>query len=1052
MDLPAGASLLSALGLSVASTDAAVEAALCDDRLFVKHEDGVLGAVVWLACRRPMPPAVWRCVRVPYLSAGALAALHAGVQGRAGAGGSGGVDDGGAPSQPLPHRPTASVSSATALDDAALAHMCIPQEMTREIAQQVAMRSERRADARLASARFGALAVVGGGGATPPVASSPTPASAVARRPRDAYAFTCDVHGASHLGRGAGLFFVWVDPRAPTANNHVGIGGGDDDGSDDAVKGAEAGPSGGSAANGMPLRYRANVAAWGAAYGTQPTVFNGAQCLQAVREAACHPEFASRAVAGRGAGGLRSAGGGSAVGPTGLPVPAPPGSCLLELYTRLAGTGGWIQCVDIARLAILWLAGGGSAYLDTDMGVGPTRLPRSITVHDDTSAWDGAPGAGTPGGRLASSSPRPAHCVATPLLVLGQDADGQLQNNFLGLAGGGPAHPFLTLALTAVVLSGGPGGEAHVIKATGPALLTAVATAFRDAPAQASPSMLLAPPLGTDAAWPGGWTLCRAAAVVAAVFNGPDGAGAAAAAAGALPPVVVPAAGSPANAAVEATRVALPAPLPDTAFPFLASVPRAAGMLPLGGAWGTRAASAGATGGGDPTTRPLSALRIGDCVHACPPATFYPRHWRDPPAERAGGEGEGMCATAMAAAAATALQSADRAAQALMLRQLSEGAGAQGGADSHVSGEPAGATSTAAPARHPPAVGNAAAWTGGAPAPRSSDEEVDGGLAVMLRDAAVARDAATPHPALPPPQHPASGWEASAAVSVPQRYGVHGWDCTWAHPPAADGAAEGGYAYASAVGGNGGDASTGSSGGAGTAPNAGDGDASWAHGGYGDAAAGYGGYGGALAVYGGYGGAVAGYGGYGGAVAAFGGFGGYGSALLPAPGFGGAAGGGRGRGYAAAAYGGYVGGYASAATQLAGGSGGSGGYGGYGGALSGEGSGGGYGQGSSYAGAEGAGSGGYAAAAGGGYGGGGGQDGAGDGAAAAAAAYAAGAAAYGGAEYAGGVGGSASPAATASSTPGAPSPAAADLFGIADLARRVLGRLERAGLLLLHGA
>ena len=187
--------------------------------------------------------------------------------------------------------------------------------------------------------------------------------------PRESYAFTATAQGSCAAGAGASIYFIWVNPADPLGNT--------------------------DAAAGLPAPYALRIARWAATHGggAAVSVLNGAQCAAAVRQCAAYPEFAVHGV-------FR----------------------LWDVYQALAKRGDWIFCVDIARLAVLWLCGGGSVYLDTDMDVGTHALPRELTAAPQR-APDGLP----------------------PLLVLAQDADGLLQNNFLAVTA--PAHPFLTLAL-----------------------------------------------------------------------------------------------------------------------------------------------------------------------------------------------------------------------------------------------------------------------------------------------------------------------------------------------------------------------------------------------------------------------------------------------------------------------------------------------------------------------------------------------------------------------------------------------------------------------------
>jgi len=196
----------------------------------------------------------------------------------------------------------------------------------------------------------------------------------------------------------------------------------------------------------------------------------------------------------------------------------------------------WINCCDIARLSILWLLGGGSTYLDTDM-LCPTDLLRdstSFSSYDPSyisnkafptmsrllppslvsrspfqkvstlSSLLSQPYSSTSSSLSTNSSNEkenaeqfssgPVH----PTLFVAQDADGVLQNNFFALADGVSStsssttttttttnnnkysalhHPLLSLLLQAIISSALE--ESHVIHATGPALVTAVFHAFR---------------------------------------------------------------------------------------------------------------------------------------------------------------------------------------------------------------------------------------------------------------------------------------------------------------------------------------------------------------------------------------------------------------------------------------------------------------------------------------------------------------------------------------------------------------------------------------------
>lgn len=624
MDIQAGRDLLDAHGLHGGSSISAIVSVLASDDLFVKHEDVVLASLLSTSqaftpsasAEGTTPLELWRCVRFPFLSNAALQFVQAAVRRSA-----------------RKSPPAAAPSDHTGGHD-----VLLPLDVAPFVAQQLILRSTRQADQSVSRLRYGHYAFCDEDGAGE-VAASTTPASAASGRPRKSYCFTVDVHGESNLGCGTGLFFIWVDPADATGCNDVAL----------ARRSNALSPVSdtGVSRHGIPSRYQQHIAEWGAAYGTQPTVFNGAQCLLAVTEASSHPEF--RAVARRVLDTCLAASGesdserensGAGEGPQAHSSPP----SLLEVYTSLARAGCWIQCVDIARLAIVWLAGGGSVYLDTDMGVGTHRLPPPLAC--------ARPGLGASAGTISSATfgtgtPLTPHRSTTPLLVLAQDADGLLQNNFI--ASVSPFHPFLTLLLQAIALSAVE--EGHVVKATGPAMLTAVLYAFQETRAQPSPSMLLCPPRdanGNAAHISRGWSLGRASAAVARLLFRQQ----AREPAEPLPPVLVPAEGT--DAVAEEARSKLPAPLPESSFQYLSLVPRVA-ALP----------SPGATHEEGSGWRPLESLHLRDTVHVCPPSTFYPRHWRDAHESAAGGPS----ASTLTASPSSDQLSAD-AAEALALRQL----------------------------------------------------------------------------------------------------------------------------------------------------------------------------------------------------------------------------------------------------------------------------------------------------------------------------------------------------------------------------------------------
>jgi len=201
----------------------------------------------------------------------------------------------------------------------------------------------------------------------------------------------------------AHIFFIWLCPESPLA------------------------PASAAALHPLPAGYARNVAGWGAAYGCAARVYDGAECLSAVEAAAAALSL----------------------------------QALAAEYRSLAARGRWVECVDVARLALLWLAEAGPSpaqpllYVDTDCEVGPDAL-------DVRRAEPGA-----------------------PLLVAPQDVEGNVQNCFFAVTA--PRHPFLELALRAFVAAGA--AEPHPVRASGPALLTALLLAVGPArlPAASAP-------------------------------------------------------------------------------------------------------------------------------------------------------------------------------------------------------------------------------------------------------------------------------------------------------------------------------------------------------------------------------------------------------------------------------------------------------------------------------------------------------------------------------------------------------------------------------------
>ncbi|RYG55189.1 hypothetical protein EON66_05880, partial [archaeon] len=319
----------------------------------------------------------------------------------------------------------------------------------RTIMQHLIVRSARQADAVVGGVRFGAYACA---------------QQALLRRfpPRASYGFSLDVHGVSHAGASAGLFFIWVNKHAPFDNN---------DPFGELPAHLEGGSSPSAARHRrntggvLPEEYRKHIRKWAAVCGRQPTVFNGAQCLAAVAEVASHPHFCptwkSTALGTPTLDVADSTPGAEAeygMAPHTRALHArrrSPALCssdsLLALYRTLAAHGNWIQCVDMARFAILWLVGAGSMYLDTDTDVGTHALPRALYTTPSHAA-----------SAIDQSVP--------PLLVIPEDAENLLQNNMLAVTG--PHQPFVTRALQAMAVSALE--EQAVVCATGPSLLTAL--------------------------------------------------------------------------------------------------------------------------------------------------------------------------------------------------------------------------------------------------------------------------------------------------------------------------------------------------------------------------------------------------------------------------------------------------------------------------------------------------------------------------------------------------------------------------------------------------
>jgi hypothetical protein len=252
----------------------------------------------------------------------------------------------------------------------------------------------------------------------------------------------------------ARVFFIWLDPEAPLS----------------------AAASGESRAHPLPAAYAANVAAWGAAYGCAARVLDGAACLSAVAAVSA-------------ALGLRA---------------------LEDEYRALAAGGRWVECVDVARLAVLWLGA-------CDAGAAPaSRAAPLLYVDTDTACGGDVLDARGGGGGDGGDAP-------PPLLLAPQDAEGNVQNCFLAVCA--PRHPFLELALRAAVAVAAT--EPHPVRATGPALLTALLLAAGPArllagaaPATAPPRVpAQLPPSAPQASFPFLATVPRLAATVELVLH-----------------------------------------------------------------------------------------------------------------------------------------------------------------------------------------------------------------------------------------------------------------------------------------------------------------------------------------------------------------------------------------------------------------------------------------------------------------------------------------------------------------------------------------------------
>lgn len=818
--LEAGWLLLHTLGLNEASSDVDVARALSSDALPVATEDVVLYAVCALALTRSsVANDVWRTVRYAFLGADALELIHV------------------------------ALAELVGSPRARSSELRLPAAMVPHITRQLIVHSRRQADARMRGVKFGAFAALphvdcgahtarehaapaadsksaecegadvrptsrsesaspsllpsGSQSPSPSPSPSPLPLSAANipphLRPRYGYAFTLDVDGRSHLGEGAGLVFIWVDPSHPADANAVqlpaiavetprsraassgsGQAGGvstpklassgagsrrSSVGEAPAPKASPVGVStaattsartdgrplssagitvdtgstaattslqqpvlgaGGARAHALPDKYVSNILRWGRAYGQQPLVLNGAQCLLAVQEAAVHPEFRRGGATPFGA----------------LP--------LLDVYLHFLHRGCWIQCVDIARLAVLWLAGAGTAYIDTDMDVGPQRLPRALWSPSEWRA-DGS-------GRLPS----------TPLLAAAQDVDGLIQNNFIAVTA--PFHPFLTLLLQAITASAAE--EGHVIHATGPALLTAVYHSFRNTAVAGSASLLHGSALHA-----------APTAVSQHAFLVPETDNVARATIAALPePVAVQYefaltisdwAGAARLGGAHGAREPPPgdAPTPSRLLCTPEPTTRRRSRVPTGLAFaspmasgsGGSSSSRSATPEAPEGWRVLNELALRDIMCICPPYTFYPRHWTEPAS---------LPTSLPAAVSLTPAGGTQKREECMALRpsfwqpDLSCPSQEQVAALAAKAGRPP----------RPPAAG--ALMVPG------KGKGSSGIMALMKR-------------------------RGADPVTAQPRFGVHGWDCTWGSSSSAGSPANPVHGYPGALAGVGGSATTG---------------------------------------------------------------------------------------------------------------------------------------------------------------------------------------------------------------------------------------------------
>lgn len=362
--------------------------ALASSELACETEDEVL---VWIArsCLRSDPRA-WRCVRLPWLSSGAISALRESLH------------------SVLVRASThsSSSSSAAAAPHSAGPILPIPLEVADGLSRTLdAAMHERAARREIAFRRPVTHAQLGAAALSDAVDWERQGTDWTQWTPdapaRLSYAFTLDVDGTpwNRVTAAVGspslpVMFVWLSPEHPVACND-------------------------SRVSALPAAYARNVRDWSEATGQSAIVLNGLQCLSAVRQAATHPALR----------GLDSS------------------------YRLLLRRRQWVRCVDMARVAALWLLGG--IYCDTDLGTGSEPLPRPLRDGPGSPAMSAAAAAAAAASPSSSSSSVSSTRMSVGPLVVPKDREGILQNCFFATTS--PGHPFLgaLLAVRCVVSCNG---------------------------------------------------------------------------------------------------------------------------------------------------------------------------------------------------------------------------------------------------------------------------------------------------------------------------------------------------------------------------------------------------------------------------------------------------------------------------------------------------------------------------------------------------------------------------------------------------------------------